>query len=47
MIIFLMITIHTDPALLPLANAFSIADGRHPAANDFQENEQMARHFND
>jgi hypothetical protein len=35
-----------DPALLALAYAVSIAEERHPAANDFEENELMVQHYN-
>ena len=39
--------VDADPALLALAYAISIAEKRHPAANDFEENEQMVQHHND
>ena len=39
--------VEADPALLALAYAVSIAEERHPAANDFVENELMVQHYND
>ena len=36
--------VDADPALLALAYAISIAEKRHPAANDFEE---MVQHYND
>ena len=39
--------VEADPALLALAYAVSIAEERHPAANDFVENELMDQHYND
>jgi hypothetical protein len=39
--------IPADPALLALAYAVSIAETRHPAANHFEENDLMIKHYND
>jgi hypothetical protein len=39
--------VDADPALLALAYAVSIAEARHPAANEFEEKETMVQHFND
>ena len=36
--------VEADPALLALAYAVSIAEERHPAANDFEE---MVQNYND
>ena len=38
--------VEADPALLALAYAVSITEERHPAANDFEENELMVQHYN-
>ena len=38
---------NADPGLLPLAYAVSIAEERHPAANEFEEKEQLVNHYND
>ena len=38
--------VEADPALLALAYAVSIAEERHPAANDLEENELMVHHYN-
>jgi hypothetical protein len=38
--------VEADPALLALSYAVSIAEERHPAANDFEENELMVQHYN-
>ena len=39
--------VDADPGLLALAYAVSIAEERHPAANEFEEQEKLVNHYND
>ena len=37
--------VDADPGLLALAYAVSIAEERHPAANEFEEKEKLVNHL--